>query len=77
MSFGQRDVYESKDQVGSEEVAYFRGKAEYLRRVASAAKPGFVHSATVVRLLERLADDFEERAFEVERELKARHEHRK
>jgi hypothetical protein len=77
MSFGHGDVFEPKDRVGAEEVAYFRAKAVYLRRVASAAKPGFVHSAIIIRLLERLAGDFEERAFEVERELKARHAHRK
>lgn len=76
MSFGHGDVYETKDQVGAEEVAYFRAKAEYLRRIASAAKPGFVHPATISRLLERLAGDFDERAFEVECELKARHAQR-
>ena len=76
-SRGHGGVYEPKGQVGAEEVAYFRAKAEYLRRVASAVKPGFVHPAAIIRLLVRLAGDFEERAFEVERELKTRHAQRK
>ena len=76
-SCGHGGVYEPEDEVGAQEVAYFRAKAEYFRRVASTVKPGFVHPATIIRLLERLAGDFEERAFEVERELKGRQAHRK
>jgi hypothetical protein len=76
-SRGHGGVYEPKDQVGAAEVAYFRAKAEYFRRVASTVKPGFLHPAAIIRSLERLAGDFEERAFEVERELKALHTHRK
>lgn len=76
-SCGNSGVYEPKNPASAEELAYFRAKAAYLRRVASAAKPGIVHPATIIRLLERLAGDFDERAFEVERELKARHPHRK
>jgi hypothetical protein len=77
-SCGHGEAYECKDQVGAAEVAYFRAKAEYLRRAAiAAAKSGFMHPAAIIRLLERLAGEFEKRAFEVERELKARHAHRK
>ena len=76
-SCGHRGVYAAKDQAGTEEVAYFRAKAEHFRRVASTVKPGFVHPAAIIRLLERLAGDFEERAFEVERELKGRQARRK
>lgn len=76
-SCGHGDLYEPKDQMGAAEVAYFRAKAVYLRGVASAVKPGVVHPAAIIRLLERLAGDFEERAFEVERELKAREAGRK
>jgi hypothetical protein len=76
-SRGHGGVYEPKDQVGAAEVAYFRAKAEYFRRVASTVKPGFLHPAAIIRSLERLAGDFEERALEVERELRARHTRRK
>lgn len=71
-SCGHRGVYEPKNRVSAAEVAYFRAKAEYLRRIAGTVKPGFVYPAAIIRLLERLAGDFDERAFEIERELKER-----
>jgi hypothetical protein len=62
-----------KHSVRTEEIAYFRAKADYLRRVASAVgKPGFMHPAAIIRLLDRLAAEFESRASEIERELKMR-----
>jgi hypothetical protein len=71
-SCGHSGVYEPKYRVSAAEVAYFRAKAAYLRRVASTVKPGIVYPAVIIRLLERLADDFDERSFEIKRELKGR-----
>jgi hypothetical protein len=71
-SCGQGNAQEPEKTLGAEEVAYFRAKAEYLRRVASTAAPRFMRPTAIINLLERLAGEFEERAFEVERELRAR-----
>jgi hypothetical protein len=72
-SCGHGDAQEPEKALGgAEEVAYFRAKAKYLRHVASTAAPGFMRPTAIINLLERLAGEFEERAFEVERELRAR-----
>ena len=56
-----------------QDVAYLRDKADYIRLVArSAATPGTLDAPGITTLLERLAREFEERAFEIERDLKAR-----
>jgi hypothetical protein len=65
-----RDAYSVKVGIGRKDVAYLRGKADYLRRLAGAAlKREFVDPAETVRLLERLARELEQRALEIEREF--------
>jgi hypothetical protein len=60
----------AKGGLGRKDVAYLRGKADYLRELAGAAlKREFVDPLETVRLLERLAREFEQRALEIEREF--------
>ena len=54
-----------------EEVTYLRDKAADLRLLArSAARPEILDAGGTVVLLERLAREFEQRAFEVEQVLR-------
>jgi len=65
-----KDAHSVKLGLGRKDAAYLRGKADYLRQLAEAAlKREFVDPMETVRLLERLAREFEQRALEIEREF--------
>jgi hypothetical protein len=73
-SYNRGDARNPEIAFGSQDVAYLRAKAAYLRRVATAAiKPEFMDPAVTIKLLEGLAYEFEKRALEIECELRARH----